>query len=159
LDIIRGELARVHPDHAGPALAQLVTHGKRGVVAIKRDQQSVSTSYAIPAGLKQGSCGWISLMFWMEKGEPLFGLESAPLLTTQKLQRAAAEAAPKLMRSGFRAGDGIWWSEHRPDAYLGADDVPARLVELIKQDMRKIARSGIHAGDVQRAKRDKRTRG
>jgi hypothetical protein len=76
LDIIASELLSRYPDH-GPAsdVCAPITHGKKGAVSVKREQQLIWSGYAIPATDDGGA---IALQFWADNGEPCFGVAVTP---------------------------------------------------------------------------------
>jgi hypothetical protein len=154
LDLIGDQLARRYPDY-GPAtrLCAPLAVGK-SLVAVKREQQVVSTAYAVPA--REQNDAVVRLQFWMDRGEALFGLRIAPYDGLQRVRRTEpqlAAAAALLLKAGFRDRRGCWWSEHRSPEFLDSDDVPERLLEIVARDMRAVADSDILLVDVKRARR------
>jgi hypothetical protein len=101
----------------------------------------------------------VRLSFWAyDSGEPYFSVEVAPWKADARLEdgeRQLLGAARKLGQAGFQGGfhkgEQVWWTEHKPEAYLDAADVPARLIELIDRDITAIVGSGLLAYDLQAA--------
>jgi hypothetical protein len=154
-DIVAEELVRRYPGY-GPAskLCAPLMRGKRGVVAIKHEQQAVSTGFTVPAREKAEAA--ILVHFWMEAGEAYFGVRIDPWDGYERARRNEPQlraAALKLGKAGFRNDQGSWWSQYTSADYLDCDDVPMRLLELVRKDMRAVARSDILLADVKRFRR------
>jgi hypothetical protein len=125
--------------------------GKRGVVAIKRSQQVVSTGFSVPAREKADPA--VELRFWMEAGEPYFGVRVEPWKGYERAQSNEEElraATIRLGKAGFHNYLGEMWSQYSSPQYLESDDVAATLLELVRHDVRAIARSDILRADVKR---------
>ena len=158
-DIIAGQLLSRYPDHGSASeVCVPITHGKKGAVSVKREQQLIWSGYAIPATDDSGA---IALQFWPDDGEPCFGVAVIPgdvddRLRDNDAQLAAASLA--LLKNGFQQNRGLWWSVHPPAEYLHHDDVPKRLLELVEPDVRTIIESDILLRDMTDRPRRRPTR-
>ena len=157
LDILRDRLKAKHRSPLGrEAIAGLHFFGQTENVPVKTEKVAVWTAFRVPANVNLTT---VKLSFWTaEAGEPLFSVEVVPWNADQRLEdgdRQLLAAARKLAQAGFQGGhqkgDQLWWTEHKPDEYLSAPDVPARLIELIDKDVSAIVNSGVLAHDLKAA--------
>jgi hypothetical protein len=155
LDVLRSELSKRYPDHGpGERLCAPFTHGKRGMVAVKSDQQTVWTGFNVPA--REKSAPAVGLSFWMEDGDVMFGVAADPYNGPERVrrkERQLAEASRRLLKAGFQSDDSSWWRQYPSSAFLDDEDVPARLLALVKKDVRALVTSDILLADVQRLRR------
>jgi hypothetical protein len=156
LDLIQAELFRAYPDR-GPeqSLAALLTHGKRGIVAVKREQTRVWTGFTVPAREQVEPA--LIIQFWMDRLQgALFGLRVEPYDGYARERKGEAElkaSSTKLLKAGFNGEGGVSWSEHTTTEFLRDDDVPARLLALLQKDLRAVADSDILRADITRWRR------
>ena len=114
---------------------------------------AVWTGYRVPANINRPA---VKLAFWAEvSGEPVFSVEVVPWHAAQRLEdkdRQLFGAVSKLAKAGCQSayykGEQVWWTEHKPEEYIDAKDVPARLIELIEKDITAIVSSGVLAHDL-----------
>jgi hypothetical protein len=151
-DIIVEALLERYPAHGpGERICAPLFRGKRGVVAIKREQQIVSMGFTIPAREKNEPA--LIVHFWMAHGEPYFGVRADPYLGYDRVKNGdneLEEASVALARAGFMNEGGSWWREHPASRFLDCDDVPTRLLELIREDVSAIVNSDLLQRDVSR---------
>lgn len=96
----------------------------------------------------------VRMNIWVaDVGRPVFSVEARPWRAVERLdaERQIRGAARKLAAARFQAGHAggeyVWWSEHEANDYLRAEDVPARLLELVEEDITAVVGSGILAGE------------
>lgn len=151
-DIVVEALLDRYPEYGPSArICAPLMRGKRGVVAVKRDQQTVSMGFTIPA--RESKEPALIVHFWMTHGEPFFGVRADPYLGHDRVKNGdddLEEASVALSRAGFMNEGGSWWREHPASRFLDCDDVPTRLVELIRDDVRTIVASDLLRRDVVR---------
>lgn len=122
---------------------------------------SAWTGFQVPAYLLEHS---VRLEFWPDDGgEIAFGVEAIPWHGRGRMlekERQLAVAARKLALAGFQATgdrDGyMFWSEHKQREFLGDDNVPDRLIEIIDKDLAAIVDSGILNGNLKAPRKQSR---
>lgn len=75
----------------------------------------------------------LEISFWVDEGEPMFGVSVYPYGGAGRLEDDAQlrKASTMLLKNDFRQIRDTWWREHRPDEYLDAPDVSERLLTRI----------------------------
>jgi len=155
LDILRRQMKAKHRG-AGLALddiAGLHFFGRTETVPVHREKGAVWTGFRVPASINLDT---VRLTFWTkDSGEPVFSVEVVPWHAAQRLEdknRQLFGTVSKLAKASFQGapykGKHVWWTEHKPEEYLDANDVPARLIELIDKDITAIVSSGVLAHDL-----------
>ena len=133
----------------GAELAVLYSRGKKRQV-IQRDQTRVFFGCCIPAVVKDPV---LIIQFSGYFGVPHFTVQVEPWDAERRLtdrQDPKLTKASKALQSlGFQTNGRYWARVHEPDEYLSADDLPARVLKLIEEDVPPIVTSGILDQDVE----------
>jgi hypothetical protein len=150
LDIVRREMKEKYRGR-GPAagLVDLYRRGKKRAVVVQRDQTRVYLGFCVPAIARDPP---LLVQFSGYYGVPDFSVQVEPWNAQYRLDdgdRKLARASDRLRSAGFQTNGWHWAKVHKPDEYLGADDVPARLLEFIQEDVRLIIRSGALDHDLE----------
>jgi hypothetical protein len=129
--------------------------GSRESVPVHRTSTTVETGFRVPANVNRPA---VRLTFCPEEGHPQFIVEVYPWRAAERLagkDTRLLNAARALSKSGFKDGssygEAMWSRAHEPDEYLEASDVPARLIEVVQDDVAAIVGSGILAYDLEAA--------
>jgi hypothetical protein len=159
LDLLRDALATKHRRMRDrDDIAGLHFFGAVEAVPVKLQKGVVWTGFRVPAGINRPA---VSLhIFAADSGRPTFSVEVRPWQAARRLDDGEAQllgAARKLSKQGFQSAlynhEQVWWTEYGPEAYLDADDVPAKLIEFIEKDVEAIVGSGILKHDLEAAEK------
>ncbi len=121
---------------------------------IKKSQASIGFGFRLPAKAKDAA---LTIVFEIDDDEPLFAVYVAPRNARTRLDKGDAQltrAVERLLKDDFGNFDfrgargtifGRWYG---PEDFLEHKDVPARLVRLVRGDVRDIVNSGVLDGDL-----------
>jgi hypothetical protein len=132
----------------GEQLVVPYTRGKKQQV-VQRDQVRVWLGFRIPAKVKDAA---LAIQFNGTYGVPHFTVQANPWGARQLLDDEDPKflkAAKALEVDDYQSNGHYWAKVHDPSDYIDATDVPARLVELIEQDVPTLVGSGILDRDVE----------
>jgi hypothetical protein len=149
LDYVQRELKRTYPRKGKRhELADIYRKGKRGQRVVQRDLSHVFLGFRIPTIVKDPA---LYVQFSSVYGVPHFTIQADPWESQWRLDNddpQLAKASERLRAEGFQTNGRYWAMVHDPEEYLDASDVPARLMELIEQDVPLIVRSRILDYDI-----------
>ena len=149
LEILRDSLKSNHRVRL-PAqkMASPYRRGQKGQILVQRAQLLVWLAYCVPENVKDPQV-WVG--FNGRQGEPTIEVGVSPWDAHTRLQRGDRQltrALELLRRDGFLPDGDYWTRSFRPDEYLGAADVPARLIELVGPALKSICESKVLRFDI-----------
>lgn len=152
LEHTRCELGTAHRRRASSeSLAALWYAGRARKTLIQQSQAEVQFAISVPASYTEQT---LRIGLWFEDpGVIRCGVTVAPRDADRALgqaDRSFLRQLQALTSSGFeQAGkNALWFSSHDANEVLDADDAPAALLKLVKQDLTAIARSKILGFDI-----------
>lgn len=149
LEVVERALKRKYAREAnGEPLVAPYTRGKKRQV-VQRDQTTVYLGFRVPAKVKDPA---LVIQFNGYFGVPHFTIQASPWDARHLLDDEdprLLRAAKSLEADGYQSNGHYWAKLHDPDDYIDAEDVPARLMELVRADVPTLVGSGILDRDVE----------
>jgi hypothetical protein len=149
LDVVERAMRKKYGRKAkGEPLVAPYTRGKKRQV-VQRDQVSVYLGFCIPAKVRDAA---LVIQFNGYYGVPHFTVQANPWDARELLDggdRKLVKAAKLLENARYQSNGHYWAKVHDPSEYIDATDVPARLMEIIEEDVATLVASGVLDHDVE----------